>query len=122
MAETTITPQTCALAGLDVVLAAANADGSKFANPTDERTFLLVENTNGATRNVVIETQATSVNVAGYGAQALVDKTVTVPATTGKTLIGPFPPGQFNDASGDVHITFSAVSGVTIAAVRLTRV
>jgi hypothetical protein len=121
MAETTITVQNCVLAGLNVTLAAANTDGSKFLNPTDERTFLLVENANAATRNVVIETQQTSVPVSGYGAVALADTTVTVPANTGKTLIGPFPAGQFNDADGYCHITFSAVTNLTIAAVRMAR-
>ena len=122
MPQTTITPQTCALTGLNVALAAANADGSKFANPTDQTTFLLVENSNASARDLVVVTQATSVRVGGYGSQTLSNRTIVIPANTGKVLIGPFPPAQFNDSDGNAHITFSGVTNLTIAAVRLARV
>lgn len=119
--ETTITAQTMDINGLDVVLASANTDGSKFLNPSDERTFVICANSNGSTRTVTAETVATSVNVPGYGALALTDQASVVPLTSGLTLIGPFPAAQFNDSDGYAHITYSAVSGLTCAVVRLAR-
>lgn len=120
-AETTLTVQTIDINGLDVSLSAANTDGSQFLNPSDERTFVICSNTNGSTRTVTAETQAASVQVPGYGAVALTDQASVVPATTGLTLIGPMPAAQFTDSSGYAHITFSATSGLTCAAVRLAR-
>ena len=109
-------------AGLAVTFAAANTDGSKFLNPTDERTFIYVKNTNGATRTVTLETQRTSVSLPGLGAVPLADIAIVVAATTGEAIIGPIAPSQFNDSDGYAHITFSAVSGVTVAVVHMGRV
>lgn len=119
--ETTISAQTIDINGLDVALSAANADGSKFLNPSDERTLLICANSNGSTRTVTAETQATTLSVPGYGAVTLTDQASVVPLSTGLTLIGPFPAAQFNDSSGFAHVTYSAVSGLTCAAVRLAR-
>lgn len=122
MPETTIAVQEAVVAGLAVAFAAANADGSKFLNPTDERTYIHVKNTNGSDRTVTLETQRTSVSLPGLGAVPLSDKAVVVAATTGEQIIGPLPPSQFNDSDGYAHITFSAVTGVTIAVVHMGRV
>lgn len=120
-AENTLTVQVIDINGLDVSLSAANTDGSQFQNPSNERVMLICQNTNGSTRNVVAETQQATLNVPGYGTVTLSDQTSVVPATTGLTLIGPFPAAQFNDSSGYAHVTFSAVSGLSCAAVSLTR-
>lgn len=119
--EATLSVQTIDINGLDVSLASANADGSKFLNPSDERTFMICANSNGSTRTVTAETQATSLSVPGYGTVTLTDQASVVPLSTGLTLIGPFPASQFNDSSGYAHVTYSAVSGLTCAAVRLVR-
>jgi hypothetical protein len=42
--------------------------------------------------------------------------TVSVPATTGDRVCGPFDPAIFNDANGFVQVTYSAVTSVTVAA------
>ena len=120
-AETTITYQQVDINGLDIVLSAANTDGSKFLNPTDERTFLVCANANAATRTVTVETQHATATLPGYGSIPLSDQAAVVPVTTGLTIIGPFPPSQFSDSSGYVHVTYSAVTDLTCGVGRLSR-
>lgn len=119
--ETTIVYQQVDINGLDIVLSAANTDGSKFLNPSDERTFLVCANSNGATRTVTVETQIATATLPGFGSVPLSDQAAVVPLTSGLTIIGPFPPAQFNDSSGYVHVTYSAVSGLTCGVARLSR-
>jgi hypothetical protein len=38
---------------------------------------------------------------------------VSIPATTGDLMIGPFPPSVFNDGNGDMRFNFSEVTGLT---------
>ncbi len=97
--------------GLSESLAAAAAAGDQFAN--DGRIFLHVKNSNGASRDVTINSQ----NNCNQGFDHNI--TVTVPATTGDKMIGPFPPGRFDDGSGFVQVTYESDAGVTIAAIRL---
>lgn len=49
----------------------------------------------------------------------LAEQAVTVPATTGDKMIGPFPPAVFSDASQDVRFTASDVAGLSVAAVEI---
>lgn len=44
---------------------------------------------------------------------AIGDRTVVIPATTGDKFLGPFPPSIYNDANGDMEISFSDVDGIT---------
>ena len=43
---------------------------------------------------------------------ALTAPTVSVPATTGDVLVGPFEPTVFNDANGDMQFSFSEVTAM----------
>jgi len=89
---------------------AANADGHSFENVGRE--FLQVKNT-GTEKTVTVQTPGT---VDGLAIEEL---TVTVAATTGDKMIGPFPTHVFNQSGGVVYVDFSAVTGVTVAALRL---
>lgn len=111
MAVTTLTVQDIARSGLTPALAAANTDGSYV--PNNGRVFLQVKNAAGSSITVTVASQKTILGL------AVADVTVTVPATTGDKMIGPFPPDVFNDAQGQITVTFSAVSSVTVAAFRL---
>lgn len=111
MARSALTVQTVALAGVTPSYSAANVDGHSFANDGD--TFLQVKNTSGSAITVTLQTPATVDGV------ALTDPTVTVPATTGDKMIGPFPTRAFNQAGGVVYVDFSAVTNVTCAAFHL---
>lgn len=50
---------------------------------------------------------------------AIANPTVTVPASTGDIMVGPFPVDTFNDSNGDVRFTASNIAGLTVAAVRI---
>lgn len=112
MARTTLTVQQVTLAGLAPTYAAATVtDGDAFAN--DGNVLVHVKNTNAATRTLTIQTPA---KVAGVD---VAEVTVTIPANTGDVMIGPFDPSIFNQADGKVYLDWSAVTNVTVAAIRL---
>jgi hypothetical protein len=107
----TLSPQTIVQAGITPTYAAAAVAGDQFLN--DGRTFIQLKNTNGSTRTVTI---ATSGTISG---RAIADDAVVIPVTTGDKMIGPFPQGIYNDANGYVQLTYSAVTDLTIAVVKL---
>lgn len=81
----------------------------------DDRTFLWVKNTNAATRDITIVTPKT-----GVGGTAIADVTVTIAATTGEEMIGPFPAQHFADPStGLATVNYTSATNVTAACVRL---
>jgi hypothetical protein len=113
MAETTLTVNNIDTSGIDqpATLAAANADGSKWVG--SGREFLMVENGSGGEITVTVAGQKNcnlgfSHNIA-----------VAIPAGEGKS-IGPFAPAIYEDGDGDVHVTYSAVTTVTVAVFKLT--
>ncbi len=121
MARTVLTVQDVVRTGLDVTYAAGDqANGHSFDN-TGHNVFLHVKNTNGATRDVTITTPNT---VDGL---AIGDLVVTVPATTGDTMIGPFPAALYDTIDTDpdpdidpaIFVDLEADSGITLAAVKL---
>ncbi|HEV8360900.1 MAG TPA: hypothetical protein VGR28_10640 [Candidatus Thermoplasmatota archaeon] len=103
-----LTVQIIAQAGLGPTYAACAAGGDTFAN--DGRTFLHVKNTNAATRQVTVDADKLCSQGSDHNA------VVTVPATTGDRMIGPFPLDQFPSVCA---ITYDAVTNLTIAAVQL---
>lgn len=102
--------------GLAPAYAAAAAGGDKIPS-SDADTFIHVKNTGGSAVTVTIVTPGT---VAGL---AIADVSVSVPATTGDRMIGPLDPSIYGNPadSGKVPITYSGVTGVTIAAIRARR-
>lgn len=113
MARTDLTAQAISRAGLAPAFAAANVDGHSWAN--NGRQFLYVKNAAGAPITVTFPIPVT------VDGQAVASKTVSVPATTGERLIGPFP-AQYQQADGDVWVDFSAVTSVTVALLSFTAV
>lgn len=97
--------------GLAPTYAAASAGGDKLS--PDRDTLLHVKNAGGAASTVTIVTPG---SVSGL---AIADVSVSVPATTGDRMIGPLPAELFADpADGLAAITYSTVTGVTVAAIR----
>jgi hypothetical protein len=81
----------------------------------DDRTWLWVRNSNGATRDITVVSTQT-----GVGGLAVADVVVTIAATTGEEMIGPFPYARFADAStGLATVNYTATAGVTAAVVRV---
>jgi hypothetical protein len=91
-------------------LTAASSGGDQFANT--EREQLIVKNADASSKDVTFVSQQT------VDGQAVADKTVTVAA--GDTMaFGPFPAGTFNDAGGNLQVTYSAVTSVTVKVIKI---
>jgi hypothetical protein len=107
----TLATQQIAQTGLAPTYAAAAGGGDKFT-PGDN-VFLHVKNTNGATRTVTVDSKVLS----NFGTD--VNLAVVIPATTGDMMIGPLTAQRFMGSDGFGDISYDAVTGVTIAVVRL---
>lgn len=97
----------------------ASATGFQAATAADKfqpgaTTVLEVINTGGSPCDVVVDSKVPS----NYGTDVNVGP-VTVPATTGRVEIGPFPPQRFAGSDGMADVTFSFLTGVTVRAKRL---
>lgn len=99
--------QEITLAGVDPTLAAAAAGGDTFAN--DGRTYFDINNGSGGSINATFD--ATELCNQGFDH----DEVVAVPAGA-RRRIGPFPTGRFGTT---VSVSYSDVTTVTVAAVRL---
>ena len=92
-------------------LVAAAGGGDDF--PNDGRTFLHVKNASGSPINVTIDSKRKCSQNAEH------DVVVSIPATTGEKLIGPFPIDEFSDTNGRCNVTYSGVTSLTVQAVSL---
>lgn len=111
MARTALTVQAISLAGLTPTFNAAMAvDGNSFKN--DGNVIIDVKNGSASPITVTIQTPAKVQSI------DLAEIVVTVPATTGDKVIGPFDPSLFNQADGSVYVDFSSATTVTIAVFR----
>mgnify|MGYP005823896815 CR=1 FL=1 len=109
--RTALVPQQITRAGLAPAFSAAVADGHSVAN--DGHVFIEVKNASGSAVTVTVQTPGM---VDGL---AIAELQVSVPATNGDKMIGPFPPGIYNQADGTIYVDFSAVTSVTVAALRM---
>ncbi|WP_344447665.1 hypothetical protein [Kitasatospora nipponensis] len=99
------------LAGLTPIFAPAVASTTV---PCDDRAWLHVKNTAGASMTVTLTATA---KVRG---QAVADTVVTVPATTGDKMIGPISAELYAGAvDGTCAVTYSSTASVTVAALRI---
>lgn len=112
-----LAPIILAQAGVSPSYTAATAGGDAFPNNLDERTFFIVKNGGGSTITVSINPQITSAKVSGLGTLPVSPVSVSV-AASGEKWIGPFP-SSFTDSAGNVNVTYSAVTSVTVAAVKV---
>ncbi len=119
MATVTLAVQTLARAGITPSYTASGAspllniaDTFRFQN--DGKVLLHFKKTGAGDCTVTIQTPET---VDGL---AVSDRTVTVPATTGDVMIGPFPPNHYNQAGGNYcQFTVNEVTGLSVAIVKL---
>ncbi len=77
------------------------------------RVFLHVKKSGAGACNVVVDTPGK------VGGLDIAQLTVAVEATVGDRMIGPFDPALFNDSNQDLKVTFSEVTGLTVAAIGL---
>jgi hypothetical protein len=116
-----LTPIAIAPTGLAPAYVAAAAGGDTIKVDNLQRHFLVVKNASGASINVTIAAQRTSIVVPGAGTLTVPNLVIAVPATTGERWIGPFS-DAYIDAASNVAVTYSAVTSVTVAAVVLGKV
>ena len=112
MARTALAVQQVERAGLTPAYTAANAQGHSIING-DGGAFLHVK-TSGTPCDVTVQTPGT------VDGEAIADRVVSLGAAT-EAMVGPFPPSVYNQADGTVYVDFSAVAGVTCAALRVPR-
>jgi len=87
------------------------SDSYRFLN--DGKVVLLAEKSGAGACTATVVTPATLRGL------AVADPTYTVPATTGDVACGPFDPATCNDSSGYCSVTFSEITGLTAAVLRL---
>ena len=107
----TLTVQDIAVDGLTPSYVAADVAGDEFANSA--RAFVHVKNGGVSSVNVTIASQFAP--SPGVGPADIV---ISIPAG-GETMAGPLNNRVFNNADGNVELTYSDVTNVTVAALSL---
>ena len=111
MADVTKTPERVVASGLEQTKhAVATADNYIIRN--NGRVFLHVVNGGGSPDTVTVVTPKTVADL------AVSDLTVSVPAGE-ERFIGPFPPSVYNDGNGDIDVSHSFATSVTMAVLHL---
>ena len=91
----------------------ATAEGDTADN--NGNMFLHIKNGGGESITATITALTTSVDSGVYGDLTKANATIAVAAGT-EAFIGGFAPAAFNDGNGEIAITYSGVTSVTIAA------
>lgn len=113
MAVLTVATAVRASNGNDLAGVAAAAGGDTFVNTGAE--ILIIKNGGGAPITLTVATPAT------LDGLAVTDLTATIGAGATRS-VGPFPPGWYNDtgvAGGSVALSYSAVTSVTVAVLKV---
>ncbi len=113
-----LTVQTVVAAGIAPSYAASAASDT-FTDDGSERTFIQLKNTGTIKVATIVPVVATA-NIPGVGVVAVPTMTVSIPATTGDKMIGPFPAAYIN-SSGLVTVALDGITGATVAAVKLAK-
>lgn len=108
-----ITPQEIDLDGIDPTFSTASSGGDTIEN-AEERTMVRVINAAGTARTVTIEAQ----NNCNHG---FTHDIVLVTANGDDITTGAFDKERFNDANGDLVITYSSEVGITLAGLILSK-
>jgi hypothetical protein len=110
-----ITPGT----GFVLAGSAASVGGDAFPCGTDERNFLYIKNGagSGSITVTIAPNSRTNAKVPGAGTLSIPTEAISV-AFGAEMLIGPFP-AAYADGAGNVDVTYSSVTSVTVAALRL---
>src|SRR6478736_4339916 len=98
----TLTPQTASIGGTAITFASAAGGGDQFANSGSER--VIIKNGSGGSLTVTFDSPSTC----SFGAAAAAAHDIAVVVAAGaETIAGPFAVDRFNDANGNVQITYS---------------
>lgn len=108
----TLGVETAVLTGLEPTANAAAAGGDVV--PNDGRTVIVVANADASPHDVTVSSP-TDCNQGGSH-----DAVVTVPAGE-KRVIGPFKRTRFNNGSGQIALTYSDSTGMTVEVISVPR-
>lgn len=112
MADVILTPTVAAQGGTPAVPSAMAVADTYIVRNSGRVVLHFVKTGAGA----AVITITTPKQVSGLDVE---EQTVNVPATTGDVWAGPFNPGTFNDASGDMRCVTDEDTGITIEAVQV---
>ena len=113
MADVRLTPQVLTTSGITPSYTGSHSTSDTYLVRNNGRCYVHIKKSGAGDCDATFETPG------NVGGNAIADLVVTVPATTGDKMIGPFPPNIYNDSVGDVNITFSEITGLTIAVVEM---
>lgn len=113
-----ITPVKPTLAGTLTGAVSAAGGGDSVANPRGN-VFIQVVNGGGGSINVTLTPTITNRPADGVFPQMTLAANVVAVAAGASKVIGPIPTA-FNDGNGNVPVTYSGVTSVTIAAFEQT--
>lgn len=108
----TLDPQVIDREGIEPAYANAGGAGDQYLN-TGYRTFVHAKNGQTGDVDITIKTQTV------IDGEPVEDKVVVVPGND-DTFFGFYLPGHYNDPYGYVQMTYSSVTSLTIAVLRLT--
>jgi len=106
----TLSVQIAVLAGLTPAYSACAAGGDEFANSGRE----VIHVKNGHTAPWTVTANSQAICSQGYDHDAAV-----VVTNAQERIIGPFPKARFDDANAKVQLTYSGVTALTIAVIRV---
>lgn len=112
MAIIALTPNVVAEAGVAAAYITPTTTDT-YTVRNNGKTMLHVKKSGANACNVTVTPQKT---VSGHTLSTLV---VSVPATTGDKFIGPFNTDVYDDPNHDVSVTFSEITGLTVAVIQL---
>ncbi len=112
MSDVALAAQKIVKTGIDPTHSGSLSVSDNYQTPNNGRLFIYVTNGGGGTSVVTIATPGT---VDGL---AVADRTVSI-GTGEDAMIGPFPPHIYNNANGEIDVSFDVITSVTIAALNL---
>ncbi|KKN04000.1 hypothetical protein LCGC14_1102110 [marine sediment metagenome] len=113
MGDVTLTPIQAVPGSVDGSTPQAMAAADNYIMRNDGKTILHFIKTGAGAATITIVTPKT------VGGLAVAEQTFVVDATTGIEFAGPFPPDLYNDPSGDIDISTSEDTAITVQAIRL---
>ena len=103
--------QKALLAGQQLTFNSCAVGGDSFVNSGN--VYCIVRNQDASSKTVTFDAPGTD----NFGLSGAFADVAVVVVNAQTSIIGPFPPNRFNDANGQVQITYSAVTSLTIAIV-----
>lgn len=113
MSEVTLTPQGLAPTGITPSYTGSLLTTNTYLVRNNGRVMLHFKKSGAGDCTVTIDTPGT------VGGLAIAQQTITVAATTGDKMIGPFPSSVYNNSAGNLSITLSEITGLTVAVVEM---